>query len=957
MKEIPKYKRSEIVKSIVVGAMLLVLSIFFILPYITKHFTEQSIAIHIKNNIKQLQQIQDFYKNKIIEDTSKNPSKQQSKLPSSEVFIDDLIKIFNQNSGVTYHIYRDVFSNDSKNSLSLQQREYLNELKLSQEGIDVRYEHINEHNVLRVSVLNYASHNTEVIEAIVPIDFELNANDQLRYFLVIFILLVSALILYYLLGVVQELEKALSYIAHEFESEASTLYDLLNEYAIISRTDLRGVITYVSKEFCRLSGYTKEELLEKKHNILRHPEESNIVYKTIWETIKADKVWSGDIQNRSKDGTSYYVHTTIFPVFDSTKRKIGYASIYTDITQRVLSQKALDVTRKLNQIITDNQQSILVMSNVQEGVVSFNQKFYDTFPFENFEDFKKQHNCICELFIEKEGYLFSHHIKGEWTQIVLNNPQILHKTLMHNKEGEERIYSVMVKEVALEDKISYVSTLTDITEIEHARELAELAVRSKSEFMANMSHELRTPLNGITGFTELLSKTTLDQRQSKYVTIISSSVANLLNIINDILDFSKIQSGKLQPDFHPINPFIDFREALQLFQVATDEKNIFYTIMIHSKLAECLIADKLRLTQILYNLIGNAVKFTNGGGEIEVSIAPLETQSKEEIQIVRFGVKDTGIGIPKEKQKKVFEVFSQADTSTTRQYGGTGLGLSISASLVEILGGRLHLESKEGKGSYFYFDLPLSVCVNEKYLPIGKLETQPIYVVNHLFSDVELVIRQLEQFKVTHYLIEENQIENHFASIFILFDKKIIEKYKDKMYRIVLIHQEGADLSFPPHVYHINKFQSCPSELYNAIVDLHMIKIEGVEEIEDENLDLKILVAEDHITNQILLEELLEKYHITPTFVENGEEAVIKAKDGFDIILMDINMPIMNGIEATQKIRQNGNTIPIIALTANALEGDRERLLDVGMDDYLSKPINIKNLYEVLKRYAKNKRK
>ncbi|HFS85255.1 MAG TPA: response regulator [Epsilonproteobacteria bacterium] len=991
MREALHFKDSNILKSILTAALLMVVSIFFFVPYITESYTIRSITEHTKNSIKQIQLTRAYYTNAVVGDVksfapelhfSYDHEGVNGVLPLPTTVIHDLSEIFSENTGVAYRLYSEYpFKNRADRILSPFQKEAIAYTKTHEEGIYTKRDTVEGQEVLRVAATDYMveeacvnCHNSHpdrtweagkwklgdsrgVIEAIVPIDYELGANNQLRNYIVFFTILIFSVILYYLMDILKKREHELTNVAAELETEVNTLSKLIDEYAIISQTDLNGRITYASQEFCRLSGFTRDELMGRSHKIVRHPDTPKSLFKEMWKTIQSGKLWEGDIKNRAKDGSCYYVHAKVFPVFNTGNEIVGYAAIRDDITQRILSQKALDQTRKLHNIVMDNQQSILVMTNYKEGVISFNKRFFEIFDFEDLAQFKVKHRCICELFIEREGYIAPDKELGKWIETVLANPEKLHKVLMKNRQGEVRIFSVLVKKVQIDDDLSYVSTLTDITETEHARELAESSERSKSEFMANMSHELRTPLNGITGFTELLRKTQLDTKQSKYLSIIQSSVSNLLKIINDVLDFSKIESGKLEPDNEEINPFIDLKESMELFSSLAHEKNITYAIHIDAKLSECLYIDKLRLTQILYNLVGNAIKFTPEGGEIVVHISLLETNTQQHTQSIRFSVRDSGIGIAEEKQEKIFDVFSQADASTTREYGGTGLGLSISASLVNILGGDLQLESEEGEGSLFYFDLSIQSCENASISLIQHVKNQPIVIIKSGNQDLSLVVQQLEQFKVAYKLVDISELNITTETIFILFNKEHFIELDQEHHRIISIYEDPIPQEYPENVYHINAFDACPSELYNAIVALDMIHIEGIDTIKENQLHLNVLVAEDNITNQILLEELLYNYGITPDFVENGAEAAAKAGEGYDIILMDINMPVMNGIDATHMIREAGNRIPIIALTANALEGDRERLLAEGMDDYLSKPIEIDKLEKLLETYAAKRTK
>ncbi|MEA1880250.1 MAG: ATP-binding protein [Campylobacterota bacterium] len=992
MNNIILHKHNKIIKSIILAALVMLASIFFFVPYITEKYIISAASKQALLSIDKIKLTRQYYVKRVVNDikSQKNHSmtfnyEHEGKigvLPLPATLIHDLSRLFSdKHTGTSYRLYSKYpFKNRLSRTLNDFQQEAIDFTTKNPNDVLIKRDKINDQEVLHVAVPDrmsaqscVACHNNHpqrtwpkgkwrlgetrgVLDATISIEDDLMAMKEIRDYILAFISIIFFIVLYYLYRVLRYREQELTDVANEFESEVNVLNTLVNEHVIISKTNLNGMITYVSNEFCRLSGYSREELMGSSHNIIRHPDVSKSVFSDIWKTIKNDDVWTGDMQNRAKNGSTYYVYAKIFPYYDSKQNKIGYVGIRDDITQRILSQKKLEQVQTLHKTITDNQQSILVMTNKKQGVVSFNKRFFELFDFQNFKEFKEKHECICELFIEKENYITSDYNKGEWIEAIVNNPDILHKALMKNKKGKERIFSILSKKVILNKETFYVSTLTDITELEQAREAAESSGKAKTEFMANMSHELRTPLNGVTGFTKLLEETPLSEQQSKYLSIITSSVGNLLKIINNILDFSKIESGKMVANYIMINPYIDFEKALKIFSSTAKEKNIHYNVNISTRISECLYVDNFRLTQIFYNLINNAMKFTPKKGTVTVAVELLSSSIASEK--LRFSVKDTGIGISKENQTKVFEVFSQADSSTTREFGGTGLGLSISASLVEILGGRLQLESEEGAGSYFFFDLNFKKCTDEPMSFISEITGQPIYILKDNNTNIDAIVEQLKHFDVSYKVLEHNSKEKKIikSSICIVFNSEDLALCDDETNQVIFIFQSDMSIAYPPHIRHIHDFEAFPSILYNTLMDLNRLKSNNEDQalIEVyESMKLNILIAEDNITNQILLEELLIRYDIIPTFVQNGKEAVSQANGGYDIIFMDINMPIMSGMEATKIIRENGNTIPIIALTANALKGDRERFLEAGMDDYISKPIDSDALDEVLKKYGK----
>jgi PAS domain S-box-containing protein len=513
-------------------------------------------------------------------------------------------------------------------------------------------------------------------------------------------------------------ERTLQVIQHnlaENNMNLSVYAGLIDQHALLSRTDTSGVITHANDNFCKVSGYSAKELIGFSHNIVNsgvHPPE---FWKEMWHTISSGKIWTGEVCNRRKDGTLYYVASTIAPTVDISGTITGYMAIRTDISRL--------------------------------------------------------------------------------------------------KESEA----------------------SNVRALAQAKE----ATKAKSEFLANMSHEIRTPMNGVIGMTELLLDTSLNEEQRDYALTLKTSGQTLLSIINDILDFSKIEAGKITIECVPAS-IKGILSGLEVrFSKLIKEKSFNFTVVVSEGIPEWIMVDPVRLDQVLTNLVGNALKFTEPGGGIILQIN-LESLY-EEAGTLCCSVSDTGIGIPQGKQDSIFDAFAQADSSTTRLYGGTGLGLTISRDLVRAMGGELKLRSGEGRGSNFFFELPFRIAAAQ-------------------------------------------------------------DKVKGKS-GVVTSIGEGK----------------------------------------------KVLLAEDNPVNQKLAKALLEKVRFTVSTVTNGQEAVDAIEQGsFDLVLMDMQMPVMGGEEATRLIRakENGssNRVPIVALTAHALSGHRVRCLEAGMDDHVSKPINREEL-------------
>jgi len=508
-----------------------------------------------------------------------------------------------------------------------------------------------------------------------------------------------------------------------------------------------------------------------------------------------------------------------------------------------------DMERKESsmRLLLDAQPNIIIVSDGFRMLDS-NARLFEFFTqYSTFEQFKKNNECICDNFeddIPDTGeYIRKIQYDGlNWAQYVMENPDKHFKVIM-KKEGIQHHFSISVSKKVLNDKTNetlIVTTLNDITleieaqvELEEKTRLANVANSAKSEFLANMSHEIRTPLNAILGFVDLLKNENKGRKSLEYVNIIDSSSQSLLQIIEDILDFSKIESGKLEIDKIDFEAKKEFEIITHLFSAKCSQKNISLELNIDKNMPQSINTDPLRIKQVISNMLSNAVKFTEGGKKITVSI---EYNNKS----LRVSVADEGKGIAKDKLSHIFDAFSQEDNSTTREYGGTGLGLSISTKLVELLGGQLKVKSELGVGSEFYFTIPIG---------IGKI-----------------------------------QVVEQVASTNTEFENK------------------------------------------------------------------KVLLVEDNTANQMFMKIVLKQLKMSFVVANDGIEAIEKFKvEKFDVVLMDENMPNMNGIESTRHIREyeeeyNLKRTPIVALTANALKGDREKFLAANMDEYLTKPINKQRL-------------
>jgi PAS domain S-box-containing protein len=782
-------------------------------------------------------------------------------------------------------------------------------------------------------------------------------------------------------------EKAL----RESELQYRSLFDHIPDPVVIFDQESHYFLD-CNAAVTRIYGYSLEELRAMTPLDL-HPVEEHEKVRSTMGVCNFDRPFA--YTHLTKSGQRIKVEIVSDAIHYRGRQ--AWLSIARDVTERARAEEALRRAEEKYRTIFENGLVGIFQTTLDGRYITANPANAHIFGYNSPEELTAQMSDLSrQCYLDPER-------RADLAKLILEKGSVNElESQVRRKDGSVIWISENIQ--VLRDSngkvIGFEGSTVDITDrkraeedLQRAKEEAEAASRAKSEFLANMSHEIRTPMNGILGMTELALDTPLTPEQREYLTMAKSSADSLLGLLNDILDFSKIEAGKL--DFDPIE--FDLRdsigETVKALAYRAHEKGLELACRVAPEVPEIVVGDPGRLRQIVVNLVGNAIKFTERGEVVmEIEREGSEEEARGDV-LLHFSVRDTGIGIPREKQAAIFEAFSQADNSTTRRFGGTGLGLTIAQRLVEMMGGQMRVESEIGVGSTFHFSARFGVAKRQNTgLPRADraaLRALPVLIVDdnqtnrtileEMFCNWGMSPVAVEGGRQAMEVLQEAKKESRLFALAVL-DGRMPEldgftlaewiKRDPQLAAMALIllsssgqMGDGARCrQIGIAAYLMKPIQQ--SELMDAI----LAAVTGRESAEPHALvtrhtlreaqqgvsGIRVLVAEDNAVNRQLIIRLLEKHGYVPGVVTNGREAIAALeKDAADLVLMDVQMPEMDGFEATAEIRRReevtGAHVPIIAMTAHAMKGDRERCLAAGMDGYLTKPVQVNELLESLR--------
>jgi len=769
--------------------------------------------------------------------------------------------------------------------------------------------------------------------------------------------------------------------------------------------DLDGKLLWANQAVERVTGYTVAECMEMDDYPFPIFEEQDWnVYRNLTDTaLKGEGRQEAQIRVRRKDGSQVWVSYAYEPVLDKNCRIIGLAGAAKDITKQIKAEQGL---RLLSKVFEDSSDPILI-TDLSGNIMDLNEATVEAYGYSRDVLLGKH----IGIFAPEEADirdLYQRCINGEVLKNIEGSrirkdgtvlPHLFTYALLKDDKGKHLGIASIAKDItwikeAEKELENYRDHLEDLVkartlDLEEARQVAEEATRAKSDFLANMSHEIRTPLNAIIGFAHLALQTELNPRQRDYIQKIQNGSKALLGVINDILDFSKIEAGKLGMESIEFSLEDVLETVTNLVGIKAQEKGLEVIYNIDPDIPHSLMGDPIRLGQILLNLTNNAVKFTKKG-EIVLGCALLGEDADE--AHLEFYVQDTGIGLTNTQQDTLFQAFSQADATTTRKYGGTGLGLFISRSLVEMMNGHIRVESEYGRGATFIFTVRLKRIGSQTItscFAAADIREKKVLVVDDNYIARTVMEKMLKG--MSFNVIQAGSAEAGLAALEMArkqgepFDLVLMDWQMPGMDGLQASEKIKTDLAGKiPSVIMVSAYAReelvqktkrlgldgylikpvSPSLLSDSIMAAlgkkmnsrafqpHKEQLPSVAEIRG----AKLLVAEDNKVNQQVARGILENNGFVVDLADNGVLALEAVqKSGYDAVLMDINMPEMDGYAVTRKIRQlpGFRDLPIIAMTANAMAGDREKALAAGMNDHVAKPIDVRELLNALRTWIK----